>query len=634
MFSVKVPLDLQNYSDPEKRRHFCEVVKAAGGTGVLLVVYPFEHTKKDFVALNEAADYFQKEGLTVSVWYVYSLGHGNFDAYGVKKSIDYNGKESNHAVCPMQKNFIELYTKELKDFVRATKDHCRELYFDDDYRINWICSRPYCFCEEHMDAYRKELGENIDRETLRKKIFSSAQNRYKDAYLKVNAQVLRDFSQAIRAAVDSVDKDYNIGLATGPSLWGIELVNGVEIAQILRAKSKNAILRLSGGPYWCMQTIPKAFELNMGNVIDFTRRQAKFCKEHYPDAEVLAEADSWPRVRYVTPSSYLENFALAVWADENFDGMFKYFFTCSYGLDFDTGYYKASAANLEMCRKVGEMFRNKKSTGIHPYESIFRFRYEDVKDNGLADLEKNHINGGVTSRFLNDLSVPTTFEAEAPHAVFGDNARDFDVSLLKYGVLLDIDAARILTERGIDVGLRSSKKADGTSFCEQFEFSQDMPAAPFNAVYDINVDPRAQVKTYVFNKENRYNGAYFYENEKKEKFYVLPFSVKENFADTLICRTPLRQAQIFEAFQLIHGKPLDAVCRDVPYLYVMTKKDESSLAIGLWNFSADRAENICVELNQNYRQAVFLGCSGKLTGNQIRIDKIFSNEFAAVSLTV
>ena len=150
MFSVKVPLDLQNYSDPEKRRHFCEVVKAAGGTGVLLVVYPFEHTQKDFVALNEAADYFQKEGLTVSVWYVYSLGHGNFDAYGVKKSIDYNGKESNHAVCPMQKNFIELYTKELKDFVRATKDYCRELYFDDDYRINWICSK---ICKDRIVLY-------------------------------------------------------------------------------------------------------------------------------------------------------------------------------------------------------------------------------------------------------------------------------------------------------------------------------------------------------------------------------------------------------------------------------------------------------------------------------------------------
>ena len=631
MFAIKIPLDKKNYSDPAIRRRFCKIVKEAGATGVLLVFCPFEDTEKDYPAVNEAADFFRAEGLTVSVWYVYSLGHGNYDGLGIKKSIDYNGEESRHAVCPMHENFVRIYTDALREFVRATKEHCRELYFDDDYRINWICSRPYCFCEEHMAAYCRELGEKIDRETLRKKIFSSAQNRYKDAYLKVNAQLLRDFSRAIRAAVDSVDEGYNIGLASGPSLWGVELVNGAEIAEILRAKDKCGMLRLSGGPYWCMQTVPKAFDLNLGNVIDFTRRQAKFCKEHYPDVQVLAEADSWPRVRYVTPASYLENFALAVWADENFDGMFKYFFTCRDGLDFDAGYYRAAAANLETCRKVGEMFRGKKSTGIHPYESIQRFRFEEVADDGRADLEKNHINGGVASRFLNDLSVPTTFEPDAPYAVFGDNGAVFVVSLWKSGAFRDVGAAPILPAGPFNVGLRGCDRAKGKNFREKFDFSEETPDAPFANVYAIAADPRAKIESVVFDDENRYTGAYFYENLSGERFYVLPFSLKENFSDTLLCRTPVRQEQVFRACELIGG-PLDAVCRGVPYLYVMTKADEKSLAVGLWNFSADRAENLTIRLRKKYSRAQFLGCAGELHEECVRIERICSNEFAAVCL--
>lgn len=632
MFHIKVPMDMYNYGRKQDREKFYEMAKETGVNGVLLIVYPFDYTEKEYAKFNDAADYFKSKGLKVSVWYPHSLGHGRYEGVSLQKSIDIDGNESGHAVCPLHEGFVSYYIDALVKFIEKTKEHCDELYFDDDYRINWICSRPYCFCEQHMRKYCEELGENIDRKTFKEKVFETPVNRYKDAYLKVNAQVLREFTLKIREAVDRVDPQYNLGLATGPSLWGVELINGAEIASLLKAKGKEEMIRLSGGPYWCMQTVPKAFDLNLGNVIDFTRRQAKYCKENFPQSRVLAEADSWPRVRYVTPASYLENFSLAVCADENFDGMFKYFFTCQNSLSFDSGYMESAKTNLALSEKVKKMFREKVSCGIHPYESMQRFRHEKIATDVAIDIEKNHINKGITSRFFNDLSIPTTFEKESLYAVFGENAEDFDLGLLKYGAVLDIDAAQILCRRGVDVGLCSCKAEPSGNYLETFNFSEDTLAAEWDEVYDIKLKAGGVAQGYVTDGKKRYISSYFYENKNGERFYVFAFSMKKEFFKTMVCRNPLRQKQVHNACLLAGGRPLKVISINQPYLYTMVKEGEGRTAIGLWNFSAEHIRNLELIIDRPCSVINTLQCSAEAAENKVIVKELYSNEFAAIEI--
>jgi len=64
-------------------------------------------------------------------------------------------------------------------------------------------------------------------------------------------------------------------------------------------------------------------------------------------------------------------------------------------------------------------------------------------------------------------------------------------------------------------------------------------------------------------------------------------------------------------------------------LYLMTKKDASSMSVGLWNMFADPVLNPVIDLDQAYSKIYFVNCNGKLNGNRVVLSEIPAFGYAA-----
>ena len=68
-------------------------------------------------------------------------------------------------------------------------------------------------------------------------------------------------------------------------------------------------------------------------------------------------------------------------------------------------------------------------------------------------------------------------------------------------------------------------------------------------------------------------------------------------------------------------------------MYIMSKAaDNGEKAVGFWNCFADYCSNVKVTLDKEYKEAEFIGCEGKLSGNELVINRINAFEFCFVSL--
>jgi hypothetical protein len=62
------------------------------------------------------------------------------------------------------------------------------------------------------------------------------------------------------------------------------------------------------------------------------------------------------------------------------------------------------------------------------------------------------------------------------------------------------------------------------------------------------------------------------------------------------------------------------MCYKAPQLYILCKKDESSMSVGLWNLFADSVMNPVIELDQCYNSADFYHCNGRIEGERILLE--------------
>jgi hypothetical protein len=59
------------------------------------------------------------------------------------------------------------------------------------------------------------------------------------------------------------------------------------------------------------------------------------------------------------------------------------------------------------------------------------------------------------------------------------------------------------------------------------------------------------------------------------------------------------------------------------------KKDESALAVGLWNFFADPVLSPIVQLDGEYSSITCINCDGRVEGNRVILSDISPFGFAA-----
>ena len=65
------------------------------------------------------------------------------------------------------------------------------------------------------------------------------------------------------------------------------------------------------------------------------------------------------------------------------------------------------------------------------------------------------------------------------------------------------------------------------------------------------------------------------------------------------------------------------------------KRDEASLAIGLWNCYADKAEGLRIHISHDVKDAEFVNCKGRIEGNEAVIDTVlYPYEAAFINLKI
>ena len=82
----------------------------------------------------------------------------------------------------------------------------------------------------------------------------------------------------------------------------------------------------------------------------------------------------------------------------------------------------------------------------------------------------------------------------------------------------------------------------------------------------------------------------------------------------------------------LSGNKLPAFCYGNPNLYIQCKEDESTTAIGIWNFFEDEALSPIINLGQEYESAEFISGDGTLYKDSVQLTDIPPIEFRGIIL--
>lgn len=619
MYKLSVPVSIDTIDDSSVEAYIAEF-KNAKVDRVFLLSAASIMRKDAFVytcpeKMERLIARFKEAGFEVGVW-LGAFGHGGVLAHD--KGSDYvadftrirgsDGGMSAEGFCPLDENFQKCYYEGVKKVALMRPDI---IMFDDDFRLNG--RRGYtlgCCCDKHMERFCTLVGENVPREKMEELVFTGGQNKYRDAWLKLSGDTLLEFARLMRRAVDEADESIRLGSCACPSVWDGEGTDMIALAKAFAGKTK-PYMRTVGAPYHGPR---------VQNAVERTRMQAAWCEDE--GIEIFAEGDVYPRPRYAVGSRLLEIYDNALVASGAMDGILKYMYDYNYKVSYEKGYNARHIKNMAFRDGIRAMFENKKHIGVRVYEHLHKVRE--------AVFPKEYVPGAsafawdlsfaIAHRFLCENAIPTVYRQseEYPVLVFSENARHIDLAELKNGAILDVAAAKILSARGVDVGLISAKAQ--SVFGEYFSsYDDEIRNIASVCTQKAAVSDKACVKS-VFTPDNT-PASYTYENENGQRFYVLCFdahkseSLHFNYVDNYY-----RQADMIEAIEWLCGRKLPAVCTKNPYLYMQAARGEDgALTVALFNMHIDEIVEAEIELDDAYSEIKCLGCAGTLCKNKVKL---------------
>jgi hypothetical protein len=495
-----------------------------------------------------------------------------------------------------------------------------------------LSDSPACLCDKHIEIINGLTGVESTREEIYKNIVSGGKNKFRDAYLKANGDAFRNFAHEVRKAVDKVNPTIRIGSCACLSSWDVDGTNAYELSKILAGNTK-PFARLIGAPYW---SVNKNWGNCLQDVIELERMESSWTK--HEDIEIMAEGDAYPRPRLNCPASFIEGFDTAIRASGCTDGILKYGIDYTSNADYETGYAKFHERNLGIYADIDRVFGDKKNCGIRVYESMNKISDMVMPTKVNQKVQIENLFFSQASRVLTCNSIPTVHEGDGVCGiVFDENARNLPLSALKNGVILDIAAAEILMDRGIDVGLKKINSLldnNNSSIVvgkeEHFIDNDNYISIIGATVYDIEINEKAEVLSDMHTSKGEIPVSYRYENADGNRFLVL--NVNTRYNDSSILKHYERGRQIAKNIPWLSGKKLPAYVYGHPSLYMQTKEKDGAMAVGLWNFFADTAIDPVVELGKDYSDIKFINCEGQLNGNKVYLNNI--SPFAFVGFEV
>ncbi len=608
-----LPIVLKRFQQCKVERVFLAILEAVYSPNIPLFTDPSH--------IQRAIDFFKENGIEVGIW-MNSFGHGAPLVYQEDESDQINftplegvyGDKYSEGYCPLDKKFADRYSKAVRAVARMHPDL---IMLDDDFRLNTRLYYMGCFCPNHLAEYYKRIGEEVPRDQLERLIFTGGDNKYRTAYMELAADTLLDFAKMLRGIVDEEDPSIRMSISGVNENWDY---NGTDCMEIARALGGNTapFLRINGAPYWGD---------NILEVIEDSRMEFFWCKD--TGVEVFAEGDTYPRPRYRVPAKRLELFDLALLCDGNGSGILKYMFDYTLAFGYETGYADRHLKNAPLRIQAKEIFGDKTPVGVHAFNVLHKVKNWVLPETCPKRVANRLMEASRSSarNILSRNSIPTTYTpGDYPVLLFSENARYATTEMLKNGAILDIPAAKILMEQGIDVGLVSAQKQEFVS--EHFVREKDEVYGVDNgALYAVTCSAQANVLSF-FNPGNS-PASYTYENAAGQRFLVLAYDHYFADANKNYTNTYYRQAHLAEAITWMCGKALPAFCPKNPDLYILASQNEEGMAVALINAFMDEADKPVIRLDKVYSQIRFINCTGRLEGDKVFLEDIGSFEFAA-----
>ncbi len=624
MYKISVPIMLSTLNRSGGHSRVLSDLKKLGTERVFLALDQIDTNTKNrtelLALLKDECAFFKANGFEVGAWLWTFMfrGKDNFT-----RMTAASGEEHPTVACPLDEDFKALMCGYIKDIAKTGVDI---ILFDDDFRYGFLInSGIVCTCKLHMNKICDILGEQITPAELQARAISGEKNKYRDAWLKVNGDALREYARAMRDALDEISPDTRLGLCSCMSAWDNDGVDGQTLCRILAGKTK-PFLRLIGAAYWAAF---KSWGNRLQNVVELERMERSWCDD---DIEIIAEGDAWPRPRTNCPAAYLELFDMAMRVDGSVDGILKYPIDYVSSFDYETGYVARHIRNAPIYKGIHEIFDGKTACGVRIYEAMNKLSDmkipKEVENSGKIE----DIFFSPAARFLSDNSIPSVYEGQGVCGMaFGENIKYVPQNALSNGMIIDLRAAEILAERGIDTGILSvgnTVRVSEEHFITQHEYTNICFGAN---VPIVSVSPKAVICSAFITDGGEIPSAYFYENKNGQKFFVFTFNAY--FCSEYLYRSYARSRQLTNAVKVLTGNDLPAYTSGNPDLYLIAKKGDNSMSVGLFNIFPDTAFEPQIQLDSEYVSIKTVNCTGKIEGKTVTLSDIPPFAFAGFEIT-
>ena len=404
--------------------------------------------------------FFRDNGFECGIW-IRSLGFGipmPADAPRIPwtrlTSVTGKAPEAD-SFCPEDPGFVESYL----NYVRQIAACGPQLIQLDDEHCLSVRPGIGCFCQRHRKLMADRLGEEIELEGLPEKLFTGKQNKYRDAWLDVSGQTHLNFTAKVREAIHEVDPSIRVGFCAGYTSWDIEGIDALSLTKNLAGHTA-PFLRFTGAPYWCNTAKGRFPGQKLNAVIECAREQAAWSRDS--GVEVFGEADSYPRPAYQSHANLIECFDIAMQAEgiKSLKYLFDYYSSPTY----EQKYYKLHLRHIPLYEHINQAFAGLQDAGVRLYRRFDRVRRTDLGDTFPG--EKAVMRGffGAAPAMLTQLCIPVCYTGTARvGAAFGEDALDIPENEFPEKLILDLPAALLLQEKGLDLGIRSAAEWTGAA---------------------------------------------------------------------------------------------------------------------------------------------------------------------------
>ena len=589
--------------------------------------------------IKELIGYYEENGIETLVWLGETCGHagGKADANSPYTPLRTTQRGDTAPFCVMDENFTADFCEWIKNIA---KTGAKMIMLDDDFRYGYRNGGFGCCCEKHMKALREELGEDIRESEIPEKVYNGGKSKYRDAWFKVQGDAMRAFAKRLRQALNEVNPDTRLSLCCCPTSWDPEGYDALEIAKIMAGNTK-PFLRFSGAPYWVNEFAPGYHGRKiLGEVVEIERMQADWCKD--TDIDIMSEGDTYPRPRFTTSAAYLECFDMALAASNDKIDILKYALDYVADATYETGYIDAMVANKENYEWIAEHFSGKECVGVTPYNEMRQAEFTPVDITDEKSV-RNYDNSLFASScyFTAINTLPTSYDGDGVKIVFGENGRYIKKEQLLSGAIIDITAAKYLAERGIDVGIKTfGEKVDsvqkGLTDTVNYYFPQENL---YTRIYTPVKRVEAELmpgcnKLIEFARDKHFPACYTYENQEGLRFMVFLFDAMSEKGNRGVFDNYAVRRTVNSSLEWLGRKSMPVLFdSNAPQAYMVVKKDEKTVTVGLWNLFQDKIHRATFKIGVPYKNVTFFGCEGHSEDGKIVLDSVvYPYEFASFEL--